>query len=228
MDGLKSLPEPAGLEAHTPSPRLNSKLGAGSDDAPKVDAIKEPSSSPSGEPEDESTPTATPATVEAQAIQDADTPSTEKAHSDDSNFTPPITGERQGLAASIHAPKGSPLSQQNTKSRFPNGHSNRHPNGSTGSGAPSHGRGGSPSRFSRSGPSTPINNRFNRGNDSELRSSVHNRTHSTPPAGASRVHASRPVLSGDAISRLARTIGGMPSHGKSASLSVEVGSTSEQ
>ncbi|KAG7096638.1 hypothetical protein E1B28_004055 [Marasmius oreades] len=60
------------------------------------------------------------------------------------------------------------------------------------------------SRFSRSGNSTPHNR--------ALDSAHHARTHSTPPAGTSphayrAPHATRPVITGAAISRLARDIG---------------------
>jgi hypothetical protein len=39
------------------------------------------------------------------------------------------------------------------------------------------------------------------------------RNHSTPPGGAGQraPHSVRPVITGDALSRLARTIGGIPS-----------------
>jgi hypothetical protein len=60
-------------------------------------------------------------------------------------------------------------------------------------------------RFSRSGASTPRG-----GFGPHLH---HGRTHSSPPTGSGlnpRIHAQRPVITGDAISLLARTIGGIP------------------
>ncbi|KAF7331919.1 hypothetical protein MKEN_00072200 [Mycena kentingensis (nom. inval.)] len=58
------------------------------------------------------------------------------------------------------------------------------------------------SRFSRSGPTTPRGGGFAARNN-------HARTHSSPPvsqAGNHRTPHSRPIITGDAISRLARTI----------------------
>ncbi|KAJ8515984.1 hypothetical protein ONZ45_g6653 [Pleurotus djamor] len=74
----------------------------------------------------------------------------------------------------------------------------------------------------------PLNNtshRFPRSAATSPRSSFtphHARNHSTPPPGsAHRMHASRPVITGDAISRLARTIGTSmtPSKSQPASIS---------
>jgi hypothetical protein len=60
-------------------------------------------------------------------------------------------------------------------------------------------------RFSRSGQNTP------RGGGGGYQENSHFRTHSTPPAGVGlnnyRTPHSRPVITGDAISKLARTIG---------------------
>ncbi|THV03296.1 hypothetical protein K435DRAFT_715677 [Dendrothele bispora CBS 962.96] len=109
----------------------------------------------------------------------------------------------EGLSASIHAPKfhsDSLLTTQESGSNRPPRnfvHNRAHTVGRPPSflqSAPAHGN----SRFSRSGFSTP------RGPDQ----GYHARTHSSPPAGAThhRSH-SRPVITGDAISRLARTIG---------------------
>ncbi|KAK7060290.1 hypothetical protein VNI00_001055 [Paramarasmius palmivorus] len=60
------------------------------------------------------------------------------------------------------------------------------------------------SRFTRSGTSTPRGRGFGEGRGG------HARNHSSPPVahGYRAPHATRPVLTGDAISRLARTIGG--------------------
>ncbi|TFK43144.1 hypothetical protein BDQ12DRAFT_674475 [Crucibulum laeve] len=120
---------------------------------------------------------------------------------------------RVGLSASIHAP--APISdslsvpnQLPSYSSAPTGPRNSaftHSRAHTVGRPPSFPR-VSPvehgSRFSRSGHSTPRGG-FNGG--------VHARTHSTPPTGTAlsnhRIHTSRPVITGDAISRLARTIG---------------------
>ncbi|KAF9268264.1 hypothetical protein L218DRAFT_984422 [Marasmius fiardii PR-910] len=113
---------------------------------------------------------------------------------------------RPGLQASMHAPKARSESSITPPSvvqaNVPL--SNRlHP--TSRSNAFLHQNGPS-SRFSRSGNSTP------RGGG--LNSAHHARTHSTPPAGTSphayrAPHATRPVLTGAAISRLARDIGGV-------------------
>ncbi|KAL0574324.1 hypothetical protein V5O48_007635 [Marasmius crinis-equi] len=118
-----------------------------------------------------------------------------------------------GLQASIHAPKAlsessatPPAMIQKMVAEGGHGHIMTHNRAHT-IGRP-HAlspQGGLHSRFSRSGTSTPRNGHFN--------SPHHARTHSTPPAGTSphayrTPHATRPVITGDAISRLARTIGG--------------------
>ncbi|KAJ8086229.1 hypothetical protein PM082_005052 [Marasmius tenuissimus] len=115
-----------------------------------------------------------------------------------------------GLQASIHAPKAlsessivppaladrlsAPVNHSHVM-----GHNRAHTLGRPHALSP---QGGPPSRFSRSGMATPRNGHLN-----------HTRTHSTPPAGTSphayrAPHATRPVITGDAISKLARTIGG--------------------
>ncbi|KAF5370074.1 hypothetical protein D9758_001244 [Tetrapyrgos nigripes] len=116
----------------------------------------------------------------------------------------------EGLQSSIHAPAAhsdSTLDMKgNARPVFPPPrnftHNRAHTVGRPPSflhSAPAHGN----NRFSRSGFSTPRN-----GHDQ----SYHARTHSSPPAGAAsghhRTHSSRPIITGDAISRLARTIGG--------------------
>ncbi|KAJ7591212.1 hypothetical protein C8J56DRAFT_556532 [Mycena floridula] len=56
------------------------------------------------------------------------------------------------------------------------------------------------SRFSRSGSSTPRGSSFSAGH--------HSRTHSTPPTGNNRTPHARPVISGDALARISRSLGG--------------------
>lgn len=118
----------------------------------------------------------------------------------------------EGLAASMHAPKAiaDSLSAPANMSSYSDFSGDRHGPSPTHTRAHTVGR--APSfpksshndynqRFTRSGHSTP------RGG---LHDSYHSRTHSTPPTGAhhsqNRPHH-RPVITGDAISRLARTIG---------------------
>ena len=118
----------------------------------------------------------------------------------------------EGLAASMHAPKAivDSLSAPANMSSYSDLSGDRHGPSPTHTRAHTVGRVPSfpkPShndynqRFTRSGHSTP------RGG---FHDSCHTRTHSTPPTGAhhsqNRPHH-RPVITGDAISRLARTIG---------------------
>ncbi|KAJ7276195.1 hypothetical protein B0H12DRAFT_1084078 [Mycena haematopus] len=117
---------------------------------------------------------------------------------------------REGLAASIHAPSRSDSFTPSNSSTPPP--QTRHFN-------PTHNRAqtvgrvfpqSAPvnfnSRFSRSGTSTPRGGHMGAGQ--------HTRTHSSPPAGSvlnnHRSPHTRPVITGDAISRLARTIARTP------------------
>lgn len=98
---------------------------------------------------------------------------------------------KPGLGASMHAPKNDEHSTVSSSASLPTPFPNndrliRRP-------SPAHHH-----RLSRSGASTP----------SERARGRHARNHSTPPV-THRVPATRPVITGDAISRLARTIGGM-------------------
>lgn len=116
-----------------------------------------------------------------------------------------------GLAGSIHAPKGLPESHSAPSLLNP---------GAPSSGraySPSHGRSKTEGRPAFPHPRTAaINQRAIRsGTSSPLGPIVHAhvRNHSTPPGGAGQraPHSVRPVITGDALSRLARTIGGIPS-----------------
>lgn len=114
----------------------------------------------------------------------------------------------EGLTASIHAPQNllesasapSHLSSYSSPPTEPRNHNLTHTRAHT-VGRPFHDRDNS--RTSRSGYTTP------RGGVSS--GGYHARTHSTPPAGSAlnsnRSPHARPVITGDAISRLARTIG---------------------
>lgn len=114
-----------------------------------------------------------------------------------------------GLAASIHAPKNLPESHSTPSLLNPGAPS------SVRTFSPSHGRSKTEGRgaFShpRAMPATAVNQRTIRsGTSSPLgpHTSMHGRNHSTPPGGAGQraPHSTRPVITGDAISRLARTI----------------------
>ncbi|KAF9468938.1 hypothetical protein BDZ94DRAFT_1244974 [Collybia nuda] len=127
---------------------------------------------------------------------------------------------REGLAASIHAPQNllesasapSNLSTYSSSPTEPRIYNPTHTRAHT-VGRPIQDHRDNP-RTSRSGYSTP------RGVSS---GGYHARTHSTPPAGSAlnnnRPHA-RPVITGDAISRLARTIGNttLPATARTASV----------
>jgi hypothetical protein len=123
------------------------------------------------------------------------------------------SSEKAGLAASIHAPLSLPESASSLNLAQPIPTAPRAFN-------PTHQRAhtvgrvqqfnqlqtppGFQQRFSRSGTSTP------RGGYAHV---THSRTHSSPPTGSGlnpRVHTQRPVITVDAISRLARTIGSIP------------------
>ncbi|KAG6886061.1 hypothetical protein C0993_004051 [Termitomyces sp. T159_Od127] len=112
---------------------------------------------------------------------------------------------RNGLSASIHAPHAVDMMETKSIPSDISVHSRVSPEHQThryhATGRPpSSLRADDSSRPSRSGYNTP------RGG----LSAYHARTHSTPPAGSHtrRSPAHRPVLTGDAISRLAKTIGG--------------------
>lgn len=133
---------------------------------------------------------------------------------------------KPGLAASIHAPVSVPesvaslpnlVSSLTTAPRaFNPTHQRAHTVGRTQAfnylhTAPAF------ERFSRSGASSPRG-----GYGAHVH---HGRTHSSPPAGSGsnpRVHSQRPIITGDAISRIARTIGGIqPPRPKEISIAKE-------
>ena len=144
----------------------------------------------------------------------------------------PLQGERtlsssssdHGLAASIHAPKGLPESHSAPLLSSPGAPS------STCTFSPSHGRSkteGRSERFlhPRSAPAA-VNQRAARsGTSSPLgpHAHTHGRNHSTPPAGGAgqrTPQSTRPVITGEAMSRLARTINGMPAIPRAQSVAV--------
>ncbi|KAI6130505.1 hypothetical protein EDD16DRAFT_1470460, partial [Pisolithus croceorrhizus] len=110
------------------------------------------------------------------------------------------SGER-GLHGSIHAPASLPQSRltpnipartaSSKNDSFNRSHGRSH----------TESRSSQPSRSSRSGASSPLGNNV----------CTHSRNHSTPPTGGSGQkahHTSRPVITGEAMSKLAKTIGG--------------------
>ncbi|KAF8803878.1 hypothetical protein BYT27DRAFT_7195218 [Phlegmacium glaucopus] len=115
-----------------------------------------------------------------------------------------------GLGASMHAPKGivdsiSAPANLSTyadfRARDPiHTHTRAHTVGRSFPDSAIQGQGDYMSRFTRSGHTTPRVG---------IQGNNHARTHSTPPGGANHrsPQMSRPVITGDAISRLARTIG---------------------
>ncbi|KAG2348676.1 hypothetical protein BDR05DRAFT_956018 [Suillus weaverae] len=115
-----------------------------------------------------------------------------------------------GLAGSIHAPKGLLESHSAPSLLSPGAPSPARTY------SPSHGRSKTEGRPAFPHPRTAaINQRAIRsGTSSPLGPLVHThaRNHSTPPDGAGQraPHSVRPVITGDALSRLARTIGGIP------------------
>lgn len=113
------------------------------------------------------------------------------------------SSSERGLSASIHAPAG-PLESRSAPSLLSDQsvpikgrpYSRSHGRSHTES------KPGHPSRSSRSRASSPLGKHV----------FTHSRNHSTPPTGGSNhraLHTSRPVITGEAISRLARTIGGI-------------------
>ncbi|KAG0705460.1 hypothetical protein DFH29DRAFT_800186, partial [Suillus ampliporus] len=114
-----------------------------------------------------------------------------------------------GLSTSIHAPKGLPASHSTPSLLNPSAPSPAH------TFSPSHGRSKTEGRAAfphpRGTPVSAANQRAVRSGTSSPLGPSHARNHSTPPGGAGqRVPHARPVITGDALSRLARTIGGVP------------------
>ncbi|KAH7887896.1 hypothetical protein F5I97DRAFT_919334 [Phlebopus sp. FC_14] len=115
------------------------------------------------------------------------------------------SSSEQGLSASIHAPKGDLSASHSTPNLLTAFRTTPANNASH--------------RFSRSSGSSPLGKHVY----------SHSRNRSTPPAsgsGGQRVpQTSRPVISGEAISRLARTIGGLGPNSRSQGIPVTKDST---
>ncbi|KAG6911655.1 hypothetical protein DXG01_007905 [Tephrocybe rancida] len=132
-------------------------------------------------------------------------------HSPNANAEEPFSNlrARDGLSASIHAPlpngisetKSAPsnISSYSTASPEHRTHNRSHTIGRPPMYPPRSENSGRPSRSGYNSPRGGLS----------VGSGYHTRTHSTPPPGThnNRSPAHRPVITGDAISRLARTIG---------------------
>jgi hypothetical protein len=144
-------------------------------------------------------------------LQPVAAPSTQSSPEVDPSTEDP--SDKAGLSASIHAPLSVPesTSSPNLAQPVPTAprafnptHQRAHTVGRSQNFNQLH-TPAFPQRFSRSGTSTP------RGGYGPH--ATHGRTHSSPPTGSGlnpRVHSQRPIITGDAISRIARTIGGIP------------------
>jgi len=139
----------------------------------------------------------------------------------DADTSPEDISDKLGLSASIHAPFSSSTSPPiRLKPTGPPSFSPTHQRAHTVGRPPGH-QSHTPHTFqshlSRSGVATPRGS-FGSGLH-------HGRTHSSPPVGSGlnpRIHSQRPVITGDAISRIARTIGGStPTRAKEISTAKE-------
>lgn len=150
-----------------------------------------------------------PTTKRAGLSQSIHAPSLTEAEAPERTLS--SSSSDHGLAGSIHAPKGLPESHSAPSLLSPGAPSPARTY------SPSHGRSKTEGRPALPHPRTAaINQRAIRsGTSSPLGPPVHThvRNHSTPPGGVGQraPHSVRPVITGDALSRLARTIGGMPS-----------------
>jgi hypothetical protein len=123
----------------------------------------------------------------------------------------------KGLAASIHAPKAL-LEPSSASNSISHGSLSTAGNGFS----PTHNRASTVGRFPHS-YTAPVNSYTESGTSTPGRyfgpsETYHARTHSTPPSGH-RMLQTRPVITGDAISRLARTL--LPSRATGVSASRE-------
>ncbi|KIJ19908.1 hypothetical protein PAXINDRAFT_126163 [Paxillus involutus ATCC 200175] len=137
------------------------------------------------------------------------------------------SSSERGLAASIHATKSSLPESQSAPSLLPShpasATSRTHARSQTEGRPGSHQPHNAPTnvashRFSRSGASSPLGQHVY----------SHSRNHSTPPTGGAGVRppqAARPVITGEAITRLARTIGGLGPAPRTQSIPVTKDST---
>ncbi|KAJ7774345.1 hypothetical protein DFH07DRAFT_732870 [Mycena maculata] len=197
MEHQTKVPEPAQIPLH---PSLPPKPVLGP--SPKL------SRSERGNNNTNSKPTVTPAppatevpSAQATVVQEPEVKPTETKEIEDASDS-----GREGLGASIHAPAlSNSLSAPSNLSTPPTQPRNFNPTHNraqtVGRAFPQSAPVNFNSRFSRSGTSTPRGGYLG---------GQHARTHSSPPAGSMlnnhRPPHTRPVITGDAISRLARTI----------------------
>ena len=198
--GSKSSKTEQSPECHTTSAALDEEAkGNASVEAVAVSASNE--KTPTA-PEATKVLDSTVPTLEVQPAKESpqDKPKADVKAEDDDYWS------REGLSASIHAPKAisDSVSAPATVSTYPDLPSERpltHSRTQTvGRPFPRPSHNDYVPRFTRSGNSTPR---------SIFDGQQHVRTQSTPPAGvmSNQPRAHRPVITGDAISRLARTIG---------------------
>ncbi|KAJ7638621.1 hypothetical protein FB45DRAFT_903377 [Roridomyces roridus] len=197
VDGLKTLPEPT-VKPPTPSGDVKEEAVvpfAMDQKHAETAAPPLPPSLPVKPVTSSSTANSTPVSVSDSSQSPPDPQAKESDADSDSG--------REGLSASIHAPAiSNSLSAPSNLNTAPSQESAFNPTHNRAQTVGRHFPQSAPvnfnSRFSRSGASTP------RGGGHQ-----HARTHSSPPAGSLLNHRpvhSRPIITGDAISRLARTI----------------------
>lgn len=122
--------------------------------------------------------------------------------------------ETPGLYESVHAPSLTVTSFPNLPQSTPNAPRNFNP---------THHRAHTAGRLNGFSQPNTFQQRFSRSGASSPRggfNGYHNRTQSSPPASLG-VHAHRPVITGDALSRLARSIGGPSLRGKEVTTATE-------
>ncbi|KAF8845700.1 hypothetical protein BDN67DRAFT_1064976 [Paxillus ammoniavirescens] len=167
-----------------------------------------------------------PLTTKAEGLSESiHAPSTEELAAMERGTS--TSSSERGLAASIHATKSSLPESQSAPSLLPShpasATSRTHARSQTEGRPGSHQLHNAPAnaashRFSRSGASSPLGQHIY----------SHSRNHSTPPTGGAGVRppqAARPVITGEAITRLARTIGGLGPAPRTQSIPVTKDST---
>ncbi|KAF8211335.1 hypothetical protein K438DRAFT_1916282 [Mycena galopus ATCC 62051] len=212
VDGLKPLPEPV-AKPPTPSNDIKEEIAA-----PFVmqepKKVPQPSLHPSLPPKPAAGPIIT-APHSGRANNDRKSPTVTEPVKPSVDGTEVLKGKqddgssdsgREGLGASIHAPSQSDSFTPSNSSTPPR--QTRHFN-------PTHNRAQTVGRMLPQSAPVNFNSRFTRSGTSTPRGGhmggqQHARTHSSPPAGSvlsnPRPPHARPVITGDAISRLARTI----------------------
>lgn len=213
QNALKPLPSLMDVNIPTPSIRLHEvhdekrepDTNAG-DETPRksADPATHTPTSASHEPKpSEQAPAATQQTPKLEAAAKPKNPANGTPPANGVSSNAPVAGrppstdpldfpDHSGLESSMHALPTSPSAPSHLGPRPPRGFK------------PTHGRAHTVGRFKDNNHSDPDRPR-------KADAFSHGRNHSTPPTGtAHRPPASRPVITVDAISRLARTLGGSP------------------